>query len=797
MEKETKVKIGVLVLFTIFALLQLYPLSTNLKDSVHDPGDPILISWIIGWMQHQLIHDPGNLFEGNVLYPHKKTLAFTEHFFPQAVISFPIALIFNNPILTHNVLLFFSYVFAAFAMFLLVGHLTKNNTAAFVSGIIFAFSAFHMSQTPHLQLLSSGLIPLALLYLHKFFETSSQKHALLFWLFFTVQVLACLYYGLFFISILAVLIPLFLVIYWRKIKLPGLLKLAWPFIVSGGILLFFSLPYLTLFKETGFKRIVASGADLENYFAPMNRSVLFRWMTPLGASERHLFPGFLALFLMFLFVFIKVRSVKISPRILRRAGLILGIVLFILAVILAIKGNVIFNLVLIKISLVQLISIPLCVVTLILCYWIVIFIINNLKLSEQNREENWYFLIYAVLAVWALFLSFGRAFSFFGQFSIDLPFPFAWLYNNVPGFKGIRVAARYAVFVLLSVSVLAGFGMKYWLRLFKKNSIKTYLAVAMVIVLNLEYLAIPHNMKTIPVGKDIPPTYTWIKDNAQDHPIIEIPFFGALGRNSLYMYFSLFHKKNIVNGFSGFLPPAIKYFEGLFKAFPSDTSLDVLKSLKVKYVVLHMKMWKKEFADIVLRRIKEYFPDDLKIIERFDYTFQKENFLSDKFGEDIIVEVNLDKEVDKPVLRSNLTKIPKKEWTIRSNAMPNLLMYLKDNDLKSRWTTQRPRKKGDFIELEFDEPRDVAKISLHLGPFPTDFGINFSVETSQDGEEWRKQPQSYYPKELVESLISFDKDPVQDIVLNAGKVKFIRIIQIHQTRTYWWSVAELEIYEAN
>jgi len=44
MEKETKIKIGALVLFTIFSLLQLYPLSTNLKDSVHDPGDPILIS---------------------------------------------------------------------------------------------------------------------------------------------------------------------------------------------------------------------------------------------------------------------------------------------------------------------------------------------------------------------------------------------------------------------------------------------------------------------------------------------------------------------------------------------------------------------------------------------------------------------------------------------------------------------------------------------------------------------------------------------------------------------------------
>jgi len=796
MEKETKIKIGALVLFTIFALLQLYPLSTNLKDSVHDPGDPILISWIIGWMQHQLIHDPGNLFEGNVLYPHKKTLAFTEHFFPQAVISIPIALIFNNPILTHNLLLFFSYVFAAFAMFLLVGHLTKNNTAAFVSGIVFAFSAFHMSQTPHLQLLSSGLIPMALLYLHKFFETCSQKHALLFSLFFTVQVLACLYYGLFFISILAVLIPLLLIIYWQKIKLPGLLKLVWPQVVSGGILLFFSLPYFSLFKDAGFERTVASGADLGNYFAPMRRSVLFSWMTPLGASERHLFPGFLALFLMFLFVFIKVRSVKISPRILRTAGLILGIALFILAVSLAIKGNVTFNLFSTEISLAQLISIPLGAVTLILCYWIILFIINNLKLSEQNREENWRFLIYAVLAVWALFLSFGKAFSFFGQFSIDLPFPFAWLYNNVPGFKGIRVASRYAVFVLLSVSVLAGFGMKYWLRMFKKNRVKTYVTVALVIVLNCEFLVIPHIMKSIPVGKDIPPTYTWIKDNAQDNPIIEIPFWGSPGRNSIYMYFSLFHKKKIVNGYSGFLPPSIRYFESLFKAFPSDTTLDVLKLLKVKYVVIHMKMWKKEFAEGVIQRIKEHFPDDLKIVERFDYTFRKENFLSDKFGEDIIVEVDLEKEVDKPELRSNLTIMPKKEWKIRSNAMPNLLMYLKDNDLKSRWTTQRPRKRGDFIELEFDEPRDVAKISLHLGSFPTDCGINFSVETSQDGEEWHGQPQSYYPKELVESLISFDKDPVQDIVLNAGKFKFIRIIQIHQTRTFWWSVAELDVYEA-
>ena len=795
MTKDSRVKICVIILFTIFVLFQLYPLSFNLKDAVHDPGDPLLTTWIIGWMQNQIIHDPGNLIDGNILYPHKKTLAFSELLIPQAVISLPLTLFIKNPLLIHNIIFLFSYIFAAFSMFLLVRYLTKNDFAAVISGMIFAFNAYHMSHTPQIQLLSSGLIPLAFLYLHKYFHNASLKNSLLFSLFFTLQALACIYYGLFFISIMVVIFPLLLLINWRKIKLSFLLKIGWPLGLSGGILVIFSLPYLSLFKNTGFRRTMAIGADLGNYLAPFPRSVFLKGMAHLGTNERYLLPGIIALALVFFLVFNKSKFLKSLPSYVQKISIVLICLFFLSGLLLATKGNFTMSIFSLHMSITQLLTASFFGLAVLIIYLLYHFIAINRKLNGQIQEENWNFLLYITLAFWALLLSFGKTFSFFGRYSIELPLPYTWFYNYVPGFKGIRVPPRYAVFVIFAVSILAGYGLKYLFHKINKPRVKTFLAIVLVLFINLEYLVIPHKMKTLPVGKDIPPTYSWLRDNVQDNAILELPFFSAAGKNSIYMYFSLFHKKKIVNGYSGFLPPAIHYFEGIFKTFPSNMSLDILKFLEVKYVVLHMNMWKEKTRESIMRRIRDIFNDDLKIVEKFEYTFQKPNVLSSIFGDDLIIEVNLEKKEENRKAHLWYKEIPNKEWKITANIRPNTLRFLKDYKMDTRWCTNRPRTRGDFLQLEFLKPRKISKISLNLGDSPTNFGINFIVESSNDGIEWKREERFYYPAELIQSLIRFEKNPIQNIYLNIEETKYLKIIQTHNSRNYWWSVSNLIVYE--
>ena len=45
-------------------------------DSVPDIGDPLFSIWRLGWVAHQLVTDPRHLFDANIFYPNKPTLAF-------------------------------------------------------------------------------------------------------------------------------------------------------------------------------------------------------------------------------------------------------------------------------------------------------------------------------------------------------------------------------------------------------------------------------------------------------------------------------------------------------------------------------------------------------------------------------------------------------------------------------------------------------------------------------------------------------------------------------------------------
>ena len=795
MKNDQKTKISVLILFTIIAFFQLYPLSLNLNDSVHDPGDPMLTTWIIGWMQNQILNDPLHLFEGNVFYPYHNTLTFSEHLFTQALFSLPLRLVIKNPLLIHNIIFMLTYILAAYFTFLFVRHLTKNDYAGVIGGMIFAFSAFHMSQTPHIQVLSSGAIPLTFLYLHRYFQDKRLKHSILFSFFFTAQALACIYYGLFSISILILILPLFFLFNWRKVSLNFLAKLGVPLVFSGGILLVFYLPYIELFKRTGLRRYITLGVDVGNYLAPMAQSVFFQGLATLGRNERHLSPGIIAFALLIFCLIYKVDTLKNFPLALRRTGIVLFNIFLGLGILCALQDSFFINFLFIRVTSYQLFLISFLALFALFICWLYFFLTQANRLEEELRWDNRYFFLYIILIIWAFLLSFGNTFSYFGRYAVRLPLPFTWFYDYVPGFKGIRVPPRYAVYVILGISVIAGYGLKYFFQYLKKTKIRFAVAAVLLILLNLEFLTIPHRKVTLPVGKDLPPTYDWIRDNAGDSVIMELPLWSAPGRNSVYMFYSLFHKKKIVNGYSGYIPPSSLYFNGVFKTFPSDLTLDVLRELNVKYLVLHTGMWDDELTTNKLRSIQENFPDDLKIVKQFDYTFEKENFLSTRFGRDIIVEVNLERQTERRGIRPEYTLIPNHLWKVNSNAKPQLLRYLKDHQPHTRWSTQRPRTRGDWLLFEFEEPKKVSKIALHLGNFHTEFGINFIVEISQDGINWIRKQRFYYPSELIRDLVNYARDPVQNLYFEPEEVKFIKIIQTHNTRNWWWSYTNVKIYE--
>jgi hypothetical protein len=54
-----------------------------------------------------------------------------------------------------------------------------------------------------------------------------------------------------------------------------------------------------------------------------------------------------------------------------------------------------------------------------------------------------------------------------------------------------------------------------------------------------------------------------------------------------YVYFSMFHRHKIVNGYSGFFPPSYADLISRERDFPSDASLQYLRTRGVEYVSIH------------------------------------------------------------------------------------------------------------------------------------------------------------------------------------------------------------------
>lgn len=796
MKSETKIQAAAVLVFFLLALLQLYPLSLHPANSVHDTGDPLLNTWILSWIQSSVLSGPSKMFNGNVFFPSENTISFSEHLFPQAVISLPLTLFIKNPILIYNILFIGSLIFCAYAMFLLVRYLSDNSSAGIVAGIIFAFSTYHINHTPQLQLLSSGLFVLSFYYLHRFFREKKLKFSVLFSVFFTLQALACIYYGLFLISMYVVIFPLLLIMFRKEISRSFLTKLIVPMFGAGVILLLFSLPYISLLKFYGFSRGLADGADLSNYFSVSKRNIILgKLLSPLGTPEGFLFPGILALILSGFFIYrMRTHSFHLPAIIifLFRA-MFVGCLIIILVII--VTGGFDIDLGITFFSAHDLVK-P----TLLLLFGLVVFIVLSMSVSlfsRQSRQDSGNRTYYLLLVIffWALFLSFGKTFHFLGRSTPDLTLPFSWFYDYFPGFSGLRAPSRYGVFVLFVVAVMAGFGFKLIQNKFNKKKTRTLALVLVILLLNIEYLSIPHKMSFVPKRKEIPPTYQWLRDQPEDFALLDFPFFPQLGLESVYMYFSIFHGKKIVNGYSGFLPPSYFYIREVFNSFPSKACIDILKSLDVKYLVFHTKMWKEQRVENTLSRINSQFAKDLTMEQIFEYAAKKPWEHSNKFGKDIIFRINKNLDVQKEETATEWQDIPTSFWTIKSNMHLGRLNLLRDDNLKTRWSTDRWKKTGDYILLELDQALDEMKISLQLGSSANDFAIDFKIEVSGDGEEWKELENGYSISEFLEKLFEAPDDLVQNVYISEKETKFIKLIQIGNSRRFWWSIAELDIFK--
>ena len=206
---------------------------------------------------------------------------------------------------------------------------------------------------------------------------------------------------------------------------------------------------------------------------------------------------------------------------------------------------------------------------------VVAIVLAIVALAWRPRRVVW---IYLALTLMCIELSLGLN----GRL-------YRWLYDHFFAFRGFRAPARFAILACCAMSVLGGFGFLFLeRRLLAKAPARRYLLIAVLVAIGVESGSSPLDLAEQPTK--VPPVYRFLQ-GAPHSVIIEFPMKDY---NPTYMFWSTYHWHSLINGYSGYQPRDVSDTMALMPTFPDDDSVDRLKALRARYILVHQAFYQPE-----------------------------------------------------------------------------------------------------------------------------------------------------------------------------------------------------------
>jgi hypothetical protein len=274
---------SVALFYAVVTFVLSYPLPLQMASSVpSDDPDTHLFLWAVGWDVHAFAAQPLSIFDANIYYPQRLTLAYGENLIGSALLAAPIVWLTGNLVLAFNLVTLLSCVLCGLGAYVLARRLGLSTPSAILCGLVFAFSPTRFFRLTQLFLATVQWVPFMLAYLHSYLDRGRPRDARLAIAFFSLQALTSGHGAVFATLAAAVLLvlrfasgdSLDLLRRVRHVGFPGLL------LFLPGVLVFD--PYLSVQRELGLRR------SLEN-FDPVPVSFLAS-PTSLHSSILSLFP---------------------------------------------------------------------------------------------------------------------------------------------------------------------------------------------------------------------------------------------------------------------------------------------------------------------------------------------------------------------------------------------------------------------------------------------------------------------------------------------------------------------------
>ena len=165
----------VLGLYVLLTFLLTWPMPFQMSTHLAGQSNDTYINPWANWWTEKVIREGRDLyFTRYMFYPHGVSL--TLHSFSHLNTLFWFAL---RPLMgslaAYNMTVLLAYPLSGYAMFALVRYLTGSSWAAFVAGLVFAFSPYHMVESAHPVLVTTQWLPLFLLFLVKTIRAQDER----------------------------------------------------------------------------------------------------------------------------------------------------------------------------------------------------------------------------------------------------------------------------------------------------------------------------------------------------------------------------------------------------------------------------------------------------------------------------------------------------------------------------------------------------------------------------------------------------------------------------------------------
>jgi hypothetical protein len=337
---------------------------------------------------------------------------------------------------------------------------------------------------------------------------------------------------------------------------------------------------------------------------------------------------------------------------------------------------------------------------------------------------------------------------------------------RLPGFDTLRLTNRAFHVGLLFVAWFAGAAVDAMVASASKARLRAAIAAALVLLLALD-AGVPYpERRRLPLGHELPAVYTAVR--AMPEPVLYERTAGPEA-TTLAMYYSIFHGKALVNGYSGFTSPGAAYAIYRLFEFPSASARALLGALDVHAVVL------READAAGLERRLAALPDATVVF---------------RDGASALVRVP----TPPPTPLEPAAPLPRTGWSLDASDGRSMLAALVDGDARSVWRVEASRAAPPWLSVDLGAVASVTGVRCMRGPVDEPGVYLADVQTSLDGVTWTTTPARFEPDSLATLYQHPDEVRWWEARFPATNARYVRLVNARLA--FWggaWEIADLDV----